>query len=79
LKLPPLRERPEDIPALAELFLARYLAAEKGVSKRLNRAALKSLVQHKWPGNIRELENVIVRAAILCPEEEISPDYLFLR
>ncbi len=59
LALPPLRERPTDIPRLAEYFWARYMAQHDGPPKRLSSAALEALCHHAWPGNVRELANVI--------------------
>jgi two-component system, NtrC family, response regulator AtoC len=78
LRLPPLRNRLEDIPALAQLFLTRYLNQDRRARIQLSSAALKALTQHKWPGNIRELENAIFRAAIICLQNEIRPNDLFL-
>ncbi|HEV7282501.1 MAG TPA: sigma-54 dependent transcriptional regulator [Pirellulaceae bacterium] len=76
LCVPPLRERIEDVPALAELFLDR--AAERtGLSRRtLSDGALQLTLAYDWPGNVRELENLIVRAAALSPSETISPDLI---
>jgi DNA-binding NtrC family response regulator len=65
IELPPLRERSEDVPALAQRFLERVterLALEK---KRLGEGALARLARHSWPGNVRELENAIEQAAVL--------------
>ncbi|HJT19999.1 MAG TPA: sigma-54 dependent transcriptional regulator [Nitrospira sp.] len=77
--LPPLRERMDDIPALARYFLSRS-AGKLGVQKRasLSAASLKLLNEYHWPGNIRELENVLTRAYILSPHEVIEPEYLHL-
>ena len=67
IELPPLRERAEDIPALAQRFLER-VTARLGLEKRqLGDAALARLVRHRWPGNVRELANVIEQAAVLAP------------
>jgi DNA-binding NtrC family response regulator len=76
--LPPLRERADDIPALARYFLER--AGKFGLSKQctLSDAALRTLAQYRWPGNIRELENVLTRAYILSPGKTIEPEHLFL-
>ena len=71
LKLPPLRERREDIPLLAQHLLARH----GGEARRLSRAALGMLVDHDWPGNVRELENELLRALALGGEL-IGPDDL---
>ncbi len=76
--LPPLRERMDDIPALAKHFLNR--AVRMGIHRTcaLSDRALQTLQQYQWPGNIRELENVLTRALILCPEDTIEPAYLHL-
>ena len=76
--LPPLRERMDDIPALAQHFLNR--SVKLGVQCRcaLSDRALQALQEYQWPGNIRELENVLTRALILCPEDTIEPAYLHL-
>ncbi len=71
VRLPPLRERAEDVPLLARHFLAR--ARRDGLpAKQLDQAALARLKAHAWPGNVRELENLMRRLAALCPEETIS-------
>jgi DNA-binding NtrC family response regulator len=76
LRLPPLRDRPEDIPLLAEAFLER-LAHERGQPvKRLSPAALEALLACDWPGNVRELENALEHAVLLTSEEEVGPDAL---
>jgi DNA-binding NtrC family response regulator len=78
LTLPPLRERVDDIPALARHFLER--AGKFGLNKQctLSDAALRTLAQYRWPGNIRELENVLTRAYILTPATTIEAEHLFL-
>jgi DNA-binding NtrC family response regulator len=73
--LPPLRERREDIPLLAEHFLGRA-GARLGRSLRLSPAAVDRLLRYPWPGNVRELENAIERTAILARHEVIEPDDL---
>lgn len=79
LRLPPLRERPGDILLLTERFLAR-MAPELGLGKpRLSEAALRALQQYEFPGNVRELENVLERALALCENEVIEADDLQLR
>jgi DNA-binding NtrC family response regulator len=76
LRLPTLKERPEDIPALVEYFL-RGRVRSKSV-KTIDPKALDLLAKYDWPGNIRELENVIERAAILCSDNTIRVDDLAL-
>jgi DNA-binding NtrC family response regulator len=65
IDLPPLRERPEDIPALAEHFLDRFTTAMNRPPMRFSAAALETLRAHPWPGNVRELQNAIERAVVL--------------
>jgi formate hydrogenlyase transcriptional activator len=65
LRLPPLRERPEDIPLLAAHFAAKHGERFGRVINRIDRRSMKLLEAHHWPGNVRELENVIERAIIL--------------
>jgi len=71
--LPPLRERKEDIPPLAEHFLALYGEKNRKSLKGISGKALDLLVRYDWPGNIRELENCIERAVIMAREEVIVP------
>src|ERR671914_2853828 len=71
LRLPPLRERVEDVPDLIRHFFA--LAEKEGLpSKQLDQAPLERLKRHRWPGNVRELENLARRLAALYPQEMIS-------
>jgi DNA-binding NtrC family response regulator len=73
IRLPSLRERPVDIPELAQRFLARYCAAN-GLpldAKHLSREAVEKLAGHAWPGNIRELESTVSRAALSAPGRTI--------
>jgi len=72
IALPALRERAEDIPLLVEWFWARAAANERPA--RLSPAAIKSLMEHAWPGNIRELRNVLMRAATLSGETIAAGD-----
>jgi two-component system, NtrC family, nitrogen regulation response regulator GlnG len=75
IRLPPLRERPEDIPLLARHFLERV--REDGLLvKTLAAGAIERLKRHNWPGNVRELENLMRRLAALCPDETISADVI---
>ncbi|GAB4357172.1 MAG: transcriptional regulator FleQ [Immundisolibacter sp.] len=71
IELPPLRERREDIPALVDELAAR-IGREKGLQVRLNRDAMKVLMDYPWPGNVRELANLIERMAILHGDRPIS-------
>jgi transcriptional regulator with PAS, ATPase and Fis domain len=66
IALPALRERPEDVTAIAQHFLAELARSQGGALRRLRADAIEALSAHRWPGNIRELKNVIERAAILC-------------
>ena len=72
LALPPLRERPEDIPLLACHFAAKYAGKGSPVGRSLSRAALQKLLCHDWPGNVRELENTIERAVALAEQPLIG-------
>lgn len=76
IDLPPLRGRTEDIPALADCFLKRYSKKNKKDIKGFHPQALMLLARYSWPGNIRELENSIERAVILCLGEQITPKEL---
>ena len=73
LDLPPLRERKEDIPLLVAHFLKEYNRRRKRSVGAVSEAALGLLLDYSWPGNIRELENVIERAVILCDGKTIEP------
>ena len=75
IRLPPLRERPDDIPVLAQHFLAR--AQSEGLpAKSLNPGAMAMLSAYRWPGNVRELENLIRRLAALVPQSVITEQIL---
>jgi two-component system, NtrC family, response regulator AlgB len=73
LRIPPLRERCEDIPLLAQHFLERY-AHRTGQRKTLTAAAIEKLVAYPWPGNVRELRNAIERALILARGQVLEPE-----
>jgi transcriptional regulator with GAF, ATPase, and Fis domain len=72
IHLPPLRERPEDIPALAAHFLELAAARLGRHFSGIDPASLRQLQQHHWPGNIRQLQNVIEQSAILCDDDELE-------
>jgi DNA-binding NtrC family response regulator len=78
IRVPPLRERREDLPLLCAHILARRRGASPAPGKRaptrVSAAGLAKLAAYHWPGNIRELENVLARAAILCDGDEIQAD-----
>ena len=75
IRLPPLRERTEDIADLVRHFFAQ--AANEGLpAKQIESAALDRLRRYRWPGNIRELENLIRRLAALCPEDVITSEHI---
>ncbi|OYU69554.1 MAG: sigma-54-dependent Fis family transcriptional regulator [Alphaproteobacteria bacterium PA2] len=72
LRLPPLRERPGDIVALAEFFVKKYAAANGTPTRDLSAEAKRRLAGHRWPGNVRELENAMHRAVLLASGAEIE-------
>jgi transcriptional regulator with GAF, ATPase, and Fis domain len=78
IEMPPVRDRKEDIPALTNFFIKRYGVELKKRIEGVTPDALKLLMRYNWPGNIRELENTIERAALLCEERLISADDLRL-
>ncbi len=79
IRVPPLRERREDIPKLVEYFVAKYCAELKKPAKKATKEAIKIMDRYNWPGNVRELENTIERAIILCEGKYITPDHLAIR
>jgi DNA-binding NtrC family response regulator len=78
LTLPLLRERPDDLPALAKFFLNRHAKEAKRPGMMFSPAAMESLCRYSWPGNIRELDNVVARAVVLNQSDTIEPDMLSL-
>jgi two-component system response regulator AtoC len=76
IKLPPLRERPQDIPELALHFLRRYNERLGLGVEGISPAAMRLLADYAWPGNVRELENAIERALVLAPGSSIGPEHL---
>jgi len=79
LNIPSLRERTEDIPAIAEHFVAFYAREMKKENKPFSKEAMDLLMDHPWTGNVRELQNAIERATILSDGDQITPDDLVLR
>ena len=76
LEVPPLRERPGDIPLLVRHFAASFAAAYRKPELRLEQDFEELLACHLWPGNVRELENVVHRAVILCRGGSLAPHLL---
>ena len=76
LRVPPLRERREDIPELIDHFLRRSATRLNRDPQTLAPSAMDLLVHYAWPGNVRELENIITRASVLCPDGSIAADEL---
>ncbi len=76
LKLPPLRERSDDIPLLVERFLHEFSAQHEREPKEFSREAMWLLRLYAWPGNIRQLRNVIERLVVTMPEKTIQPQHL---
>ncbi|MDB4936028.1 MAG: Response regulator of zinc sigma-54-dependent two-component system [Labilithrix sp.] len=74
--IPPLRERAEEIPELARLFLERACARTGRRVPAFSAAAIATLVRQPWPGNVRELRNTMDRAAALCTTDELLPEHL---
>lgn len=76
LVLPPLRERQEDLPALAQMFLKRFAATEVSAAERFSHTALSAIINAPWPGNVRQLENTIHRAVVMSDGNRIEPSDL---
>ena len=72
ITVPPLRERSEDIPVLSEHFLAKFAATEGKPVRRLSDEALDLLMAYEWRGNVRQLENSLFRAVVLCDGDELT-------
>jgi formate hydrogenlyase transcriptional activator len=79
IHVPPLRDRPEDILLLAEYFIERYAAIAAKKIRRVDKRTVQFLEEYDWPGNIRELQNVIERAVILCDSDIFSIDETWLQ
>jgi len=78
LRMPPLRERLEDLPELCQAILERIARTTNRPPARLEPAALHLLASQRWPGNVRELENALTRASVLCSDGRIRPEDLDL-
>jgi len=76
ITLPPLRQRRDDIPLLANHFLSKYNKKRGKNIKAISDRAMKALVEYDWPGNVRELENAIERAVVLTEDDMIKPSDL---
>ncbi len=76
LKLPPLRDRREDVPLLVDHFLKRYCEENAKPAMRFTNTALKLMMDYEWPGNVRELENVIERSVVLATGTQLDADLL---
>ncbi len=74
LHIPPLRERRDDIPLLADHFLDRYSRETNKDIDIINKEAMALLRQYDWPGNVRELENAIERAVVICKKRRLGPE-----
>ena len=79
LEVPALRERPEDIPELAEFFLLKYSAKYDKKGLTLSKNAIHKLKEYVWPGNVRELQHAMEKAVILCDGTELQADDFYLR
>jgi formate hydrogenlyase transcriptional activator len=78
IEIPPLRERREDVRLLVEYFINRYSSKAGKKIRRIEKKSLDRLQSYPWPGNIRELQNVIERSVIVCDTEDFSVDESWL-
>ncbi|HXX80656.1 MAG TPA: sigma-54 dependent transcriptional regulator [Thermodesulfovibrionales bacterium] len=78
IRIPPLRERVEDIPLLVDFFIKKYCAEMKSGTKKVSEEVFTILRASPWKGNVRELENTIERAVILCDGLTITPEHISL-
>ena len=78
IEIPPLRERREDIPVLVEYFIDRFARKAGRSIRSVNKMTMELLESYPWPGNIRELQNVIERSVIVCETENLSVDESWL-
>ncbi|MGW8314660.1 MAG: sigma-54-dependent transcriptional regulator [Bacteroidales bacterium] len=77
VEVPPLRDRKEDIPLLARFFLIKYRTQYRKDGLEMTERVIRDLMEHSWPGNIRELEHVIEKAVILSDGSQMTPEDLF--
>jgi formate hydrogenlyase transcriptional activator len=78
IQVPPLRKRREDIPILVEYFVKRFAEQMAKRIRRIDRRTLEACEQYSWPGNIRELQNIVERSVILCTTDTFSIDEAWL-
>ena len=78
INIPALRERKEDIPALAQFFLYKYRSEFSKNELGFSPKSIETLMEYDWPGNVRELENVIERAIMICAGQTVEPDQIVL-
>lgn len=78
IQIPPLRNRKEDIPLLADFFIRKFCPPNRNPLPRFSSQALLQMVQWNWPGNVRELENMVERALLMSDDPVIGPDFLML-
>jgi transcriptional regulator with PAS, ATPase and Fis domain len=78
IEVPPLRERREDIPVLVEYFIDRFTRKAGKTIRGINKKSLELLQSYPWPGNIRELQNIIERSVVVCETENFSVDESWL-
>jgi DNA-binding NtrC family response regulator len=74
--MPPLRQRKQDIPLLAEHFLQRYIQETHRPVDRISREAIDEMMLYDWPGNVRELQNAVERTVVVCKSRQITPEDL---
>ena len=79
IEIPPLRERKDDIIAIANYFLRIYGNKYRKPNIEITQAGLEKLIGYQWPGNVRELQHTIEKAVILCDKKELTPDDFFFK
>lgn len=75
LQIPPLRERPQDIPLLIDHFITTFYQ-RYGIYKKFPQEVVNTLMEYNWPGNIRELKNIVERLAVISPDDEVTKEYI---